>query len=54
MVLVLDQDGEQIIRYQGRYQKVREFILRDAPPEAVFGYWHDYEIDITTIPREEW
>ena len=54
MVLVFDQDEEQIPEYQGRYQEVRELILKDAPPETVFGHWRDYAGDITTIPREEW
>jgi hypothetical protein len=54
MVLVFDQDEEQIPEYQGRYQEVRELILKDAPPDTVFGYWFDDEADITTIPREEW
>ena len=54
MVLVFDQNEEQIPEYQGRYQEVRELILRDAPPETVFGHWFDYETDITTVSREEW
>ena len=54
MVLVLDQNGEQIPEYQGRYQEVRELILKDAPSETVFGLWLDYETDITTVSREEW
>ena len=54
MVLVFDDDEEQIPEYQGWYQQVREFILKDAPPDTVFGYWFNYESDITTLPREEW
>jgi len=54
MVLVFDQDEEQIPEYQGRYQEVREGILKDAPPETVFGHWLDDEADIITVPREEW
>jgi len=54
MVLVFDQDDEQITEYQGWYQEVRELILKNAPPDALFGYWFDYEGDVTTIPREEW
>jgi hypothetical protein len=54
MVLVFDNDEEQIPEYQGWYHQVRELILRDAPPEAVFGYWFNYESDIATLPREEW
>jgi hypothetical protein len=54
MVLVFDGNDEQIPEYQGRYQEVRELILKDAPPDTVFGYWFDDESDITTLPQEEW
>jgi len=54
MVLVFDDDEEQIQEYQGWYQQVRELILKDAPPDTVFGYWFNYESDIATLPREEW
>jgi hypothetical protein len=54
MVLVFDEDEEQIPQYQGRYQEVKGLILKDAPPEAIFGHWLDFEIDIITVSREEW
>jgi len=54
MVVVFDEDDEQIPEYQGRYEEVKERILRAAPPEAVFGHWFDYETDIKTVSREEW
>jgi len=54
MVLVFDDDEEQITQYEGWYPQVRELILKDAPPDTVFGYWFNYEADITTLPREEW
>jgi len=54
MVIVFDQDDEQIPQYQGRYEELKERILKDAPPEAVFGHWFDYEADIRTVSREEW
>ncbi|NQT31931.1 MAG: hypothetical protein HQ588_06315 [Deltaproteobacteria bacterium] len=54
MVLVFDDDEEQIPEYEGWYQQVRELILQDAPPDTVFGYWFNYEADISTLPREEW
>jgi hypothetical protein len=54
MVLAFDEDDEQIPRYQGRYEEVRRLILENAPPEAVFGRWFDFENDITTVSREEW
>jgi hypothetical protein len=54
MVLVFDEDDEQIPGYQGKYEEVKELILRDAPPGAVFGHWFDYETDIKTVSPEEW
>jgi len=54
MVIVFDEDDEQVPEYQGRYNAVRERILRDAPPNTLFGLWFDYETDVRTISREEW
>ena len=54
MVMVFDDEDEQIARYQGQYQEVKERILKDAPPEAVFGYWSNYKADVRTVSREEW
>lgn len=54
MVMVFDEYGEQIPEYQGQYEEVKERILKDAPPETIFGYWFDYEADIQTVSREEW
>lgn len=38
IVLVFDENAEQIPEYQGQYEDVRNKILRDAPPDAAFGY----------------
>lgn len=54
MVLVFDEDDEQVPEYQGKYEEVRERILRDAPPDTIFGLWFDYETDVRTVSREEW
>jgi hypothetical protein len=54
MVLVFDEDEEQVPHYQGQYREVKELIMKDAPPEAVFGHWLDFGADIITVPREEW
>jgi hypothetical protein len=54
MVLVFDDDEEQIPEYQGWYPQVRELILKDAPPDTIFGYWFNYESDVANLPREEW
>ena len=54
MVVVFDEDDEQVPEYQGKYEEVRERVLRDAPPDTLFGLWFDYETDIRTVLREEW
>ena len=54
MVLVFGEDDEQIPEYQGKYEEVKERILRDASSGAVFGHWFDCETDIKTVSREEW
>ncbi len=54
MVMVFDKKGEQIPKYQGQYEDVKENILKDAPPDAVFS--HDFEdsFELNVVPREEW
>ena len=54
MVIVFDKNGEQIPEYQGQYQEVKGKILRDAPLNAVFGYFPDYELELQRTPRGEW
>jgi hypothetical protein len=54
VVMVFDKKGEQIPEYQGQYQKVKEGILKNAPPDATFGYFPDYETELRAVPREEW
>jgi len=54
MVMVFDENGEQIPEYQGQYEEVKERILKDAPPETIFGLWLDYDADVQTVSREEW
>ena len=54
VVMVFDKKGEQIPEYQGYYAEVREYILRDAPRNAVFTYLSDAEPELRKIPKEEW
>ena len=54
MVVVFDKKGEQIPKYQGKYEDVKESILKDAPLEAVFAHWRDYETDIRPVSKAEW
>lgn len=54
MVMVFDKKGEQIPEYQAQYEEVKGKILKDAPPDAVFGYLPDYETELQIVPREAW
>ncbi len=51
MVIVFDGRKKQMPEYQGQYDEVREKILRDAPPDALFGR---ITTGIQAVPREEW
>ncbi len=54
LVMVFGAEGEQIPQYQGKYDDVREVILQDAPPEAVFTHWFGYSLEPVVVPRESW
>ena len=53
-VMVFDGRGGQITAYQGHYDDVREKILRDAPPNAVFFHWFGRKDVPEVVNREEW
>ena len=54
MVMVFDKRGEQIPKYQGQYEKVKESILRDAPPDTIFALGFTDAGELREVPREEW
>ena len=54
MVIVFDDEGKQIPTYQGQYPKVRENILVDAPPDAVFARGFSSSGELRRAAREEW
>lgn len=54
MVTVFDGKGEQVPEYQGRYQTVRETILKDAPSDAVFAHGFTKAAELRKVPREAW
>lgn len=54
MVVVLDDEEEQMPEYQGQYEEVRESILRDAPPDAIFAHGFTNSGELRKVPREEW
>ena len=54
MVIVFDKKGEQILKYQGQYEEVKESILRDAPPDTVFAHGFTELAELQKVTREEW
>ena len=54
MVMVFNKRGEQIPRYQGRYQTVKQSILGDAPPDAQFAHGLTDAGELREVSREEW
>jgi len=53
-VIVFDESGEQIPKYQGRYEDVKESILRDAPATSIFAHGLDDRGSPIEISRENW
>lgn len=51
MVIVFDEKGELIPEYQGQYEEVKEKILRDAPPDALFT---KVAYNLQPVAREQW
>ncbi len=54
MVVVFYEEEEQIPEYQGQYEEVKESILRDAPPDAIFAHGFTDFGELRKVPREDW
>ena len=54
MVMVFGTRGEQIPRYQGQYEKVKESILGDALPDTIFALGFTDTGELREVPREGW
>jgi hypothetical protein len=54
MVMVFDENGEELPEYQGRYDKVRDRIVADAPAGAVFNHWFGHSLKPSTVPTNNW
>jgi len=54
MVLVFNDEGEQIPKYTGQYEEVKESILKDAPPDAIFAHGFTNSGELRKVTREEW
>ncbi len=54
MVMAFDKKGEQIPRYQGQYEKVKESILVGALPGTIFALGFTDAGELRKVPREGW
>ena len=54
MVMAFDKEGEQTPRYQGKYEEVKESILKDAPPDAIFAHDFSDTGELRKVSREGW
>ena len=54
IVMVFDERGRQVFEYQDQYDEVKGKILKDAPPDTLFGFFLDYDTELRVVPREEW
>ena len=54
MVMVFDEDGEQIPRYQGHYADVKDKILADAPAGSIFNHWFGHELQPEIVAGRAW
>ena len=54
MVMVFDKRGEQMPKYQGQYEKVKESILGDALPDTIFALGLTDDGELRKVSREEW
>ena len=45
---------EQIPKYQGQYEEVKQSILKDAPRDAMFAHGFTDSGELLKVPREEW
>jgi len=54
MVMVFDKRGEQIPKYQGQYEKVKQSILGNALPDTIFALGFTDAGELRKVPREGW
>jgi hypothetical protein len=54
MVMTFDSRGDRVPRYHGRYEDVRDSILKAASQDAIFAYAFTDSRGMKKVPREEW
>lgn len=53
LVMVFGCRGEQLTEYQGKYERVKTGILKDAPCDAIFMHCFDHDPP-QAVHRESW
>lgn len=54
MVLVFDENGEEMPRYQGYYDDVKEKIMADIQPGSIFNHWFGYSPKPVVVGPDYW
>jgi hypothetical protein len=54
MVLVFDENGEEMPRYQGYYYQVKNIIMADARPGSIFNHWFGYSLEPEVVGPDCW
>jgi len=54
MVVAIDMKGERIPEYQNLYHKVRENVLKNAAPDAVFYHVYHSSPILRKVERDNW
>jgi len=54
MIMVFDENGEQIPKYQGKYEELKESVLKDAPPDVIFAHGFSDTGGLMKVSRAEW
>jgi hypothetical protein len=54
MVMVFDENGEEMPRYQGYYNDVKDKILADAQSGSIFNHWFGYSLKPVVIGSDCW
>ena len=52
-VMVFNEKGEQLSRYQGEYEKVKDKILKATPDDAIFQHCN-HGVNFEVVEREKW
>ncbi|OGN98389.1 MAG: hypothetical protein A2Y58_01120 [Chloroflexi bacterium RBG_13_51_52] len=54
MVMVFDENGKEMPRYQGYYSEVKDKIIEDAQSGSIFNHWFGYSLKPVAVGPERW